>query len=382
MQRARRYRDEIDVWRTRDGDAILAVGRGICDRWELGFEIAPEARGRGLGRRVAAAARGLVPAGTPVWAQVAPGNAASLRAVIAAGFVTGSSRGPVPARIGSVRPDETEPSMPDELEHVLTTRADDGVAELQLNRPPMNPLSRAMLGAIRDAARELAADADVKAVVVTGSDQAFAAGADIDEFDDGEAARVIGMAFREAFDAIAAIPRPVIAAIQGYALGGGLELAMACDLRVASENARVGQPEILLGIIPGAGGTQRLARLVGAARAKELIWSGRQVRADEALAIGLVDRVVPKRRGPARRAALGRGARQRRGRGDGAREARDRRGARASARRGHRPRSTRVRGGVRHRGRGHRSRVVPRARPREGALRRSLGRGECAAAWC
>src|SRR6476620_1588041 len=115
--------------------------------------------------------------------------------------------------------------MPDEPEeHVLTTRADDGVVELQLNRPPMNPLSRAMLGAIRDAARELAADAEVKAVVVTGSDRAFAAGADIDEFDDGEAARVIGMAFREAFDAIAAIPRPVIAAIQGYALGGGLEL--------------------------------------------------------------------------------------------------------------------------------------------------------------
>ena len=105
--------------------------------------------------------------------------------------------------------------MPDEPEeHVLTTRADDGVAELQLNRPPMNPLSRAMLGAIRDAARELAADAEVKAVVVTGSDRAFAAGADIDEFGDGEAARVIGMAFREAFDAIAAIPRPVIAAIQ------------------------------------------------------------------------------------------------------------------------------------------------------------------------
>jgi hypothetical protein len=86
VERARRYRDEIDVWRTRDGDAILAVGRGICDRWELGFEITPDARGRGLGRRVAAAARALVPAGAPVWAQVAPGNAASLRAVVAAGF--------------------------------------------------------------------------------------------------------------------------------------------------------------------------------------------------------------------------------------------------------------------------------------------------------
>jgi enoyl-CoA hydratase/carnithine racemase len=183
--------------------------------------------------------------------------------------------------------------MPDEQELVTTARHDDGVAELHLNRPPMNPLSTAMLGALRDAARALAADADVKAVIVTGSDRAFAAGADIDEFGDGEAARAIGAAFRAAFDAVAAIPRPVIAAIQGYALGGGLELAMACDLRVASENARVGQPEILLGIIPGAGGTQRLARLVGPARAKELIWSGRQVRADEALALGIVDRVVP-----------------------------------------------------------------------------------------
>jgi enoyl-CoA hydratase len=139
----------------------------------------------------------------------------------------------------------------------------------------------------------LTGDDDVKAVVVTGSDRAFAAGADIDEFGDGEAARQIGIAFREAFDAIAAMPRPVIAAIGGYALGGGLELAMACDLRVAGERARVGQPEILLGIIPGAGGTQRLPRLVGAARAKELVWSGRQVKSEEARAIGLVDRVVP-----------------------------------------------------------------------------------------
>jgi enoyl-CoA hydratase/carnithine racemase len=177
--------------------------------------------------------------------------------------------------------------------YVLTERDDDGVVRVQLNRPPMNPLSQALLRELRDAARSLAGDASVKAVVVVGSEKAFAAGADIDEFGDQETARRIAAGFREAFDALASIPRPVIAAIRGYALGGGLELAMACDLRVAADTARVGQPEILLGIIPGAGGTQRLARLVGPARAKELVWSGRQVRADEALAIGLVDKVVP-----------------------------------------------------------------------------------------
>jgi enoyl-CoA hydratase/carnithine racemase len=176
---------------------------------------------------------------------------------------------------------------------VLTERHNDGVVLVRLNRPPMNALSQAMLGALRDAARGLAADTTVNAVVVGGSEKALAAGADIAEFGDQDAATRIALGFREAFDAVEAIPRPVIAAIRGYALGGGLELAMACDLRVAADNARVGQPEILLGIIPGAGGTQRLPRLVGPARAKELVWSGRQVRAEEAHVIGLVDKVVP-----------------------------------------------------------------------------------------
>ncbi len=182
--------------------------------------------------------------------------------------------------------------MADDL--VLTERTPDDIVVLRLNNGPMNPLSHALLDRLRELADEVGGDATVKAVVVTGSDRAFAAGADISEFSGQEAARVIAGAFRAAFDAVAAIPRPVIAAIRGYALGGGLELACACDLRVAGESARLGQPEILLGIIPGAGGTQRLTRLVGPARAKEMIWSGRQVRADEALAIGLVDRVVPK----------------------------------------------------------------------------------------
>jgi enoyl-CoA hydratase len=173
---------------------------------------------------------------------------------------------------------------------VLTEQHDNGVVLLRLNNPPMNALSIAVLNALRDAAKAIGPE--TKAVVVAGGDKAFAAGADISEFGDQDVARTIATAFREAFDAVAAIRRPVIAAIHGYALGGGLELACACDFRMAGETARMGQPEILLGIIPGAGGTQRLTRLIGPARAKDLIFSGRQVRAEEALSIGLVDRVA------------------------------------------------------------------------------------------
>src|SRR5690348_12278414 len=178
-------------------------------------------------------------------------------------------------------------------ESVHIDRQADGVAVLRIDRPPLNALSSALLDEITSSARDLGGDPDVKAVVVLGGAKAFAAGADITEFGGPDEARAIGRRFRDAYDAIGEIPRPVIAAINGVALGGGLELALACDLRLAADNARVGQPEILLGVIPGAGATQRLPRLVGPARAKELIWSGRQVQADEALAMGLVDRVVP-----------------------------------------------------------------------------------------
>jgi Enoyl-CoA hydratase/carnithine racemase len=181
--------------------------------------------------------------------------------------------------------------MADDL--VLLESHPGGVTALRLNRPPMNALSQALLRAIGDAAEELRAAPSVTAVVMFGSEKALAAGADIKEFGDQAAARAICLTFRRAFDGIAAIPRPVIAAVRGFALGGGMELALACDLRIAADTARFGQPEILLGIIPGAGGTQRLPRLIGPARAKELIFSGRQVKAPEALAIGLVDRVVP-----------------------------------------------------------------------------------------
>jgi enoyl-CoA hydratase/carnithine racemase len=179
--------------------------------------------------------------------------------------------------------------VPDLL-HVA--RLDHDVVHVRLDHPPLNALSSALLGEIADVFTGLADDPSVKAVVVSGNEKALAAGADISEFGGPDEARAVAAAFRRAFDAITALPRPVIAAITGYALGGGLELAMACDLRVAADTARVGQPEILLGISPAAGATQRLPRLVGPARAKELVWSGRQVRADEALAIGLVDRVA------------------------------------------------------------------------------------------
>ena len=132
------------------------------------------------------------------------------------------------------------------------------------------------------------------AVVIFGGDMVFAAGADIKEMEQMSYADMVfhSRRLQSAFTAVARIPKPTVAAITGYALGGGCELAMTCDFRVAAKNAKLGQPEILLGLIPGAGGTQRLSRLVGPAKAKDLVYSGRFVSADEALAIGLVDEVV------------------------------------------------------------------------------------------
>ncbi|MDP1820108.1 MAG: enoyl-CoA hydratase/isomerase family protein [Acidimicrobiales bacterium] len=184
---------------------------------------------------------------------------------------------------------------------VSVERRDDGVAVLRLDNPKVNALSSELLRQLEAAAEGLRQDPP-GAVVVTGGDRLFAAGADISEFrsaedptqvvDHDDAAR-LGQHFLRALNAVADIPRATIAAISGFALGGGCELALACDFRVASEKAKLGQPEVLLGIIPGGGGTQRLARLVGPARAKDLVFTGRQVDAAEALAMGLVDEVVP-----------------------------------------------------------------------------------------
>ncbi len=171
----------------------------------------------------------------------------------------------------------------------------EGVGTLRLDRPKMNALDAAMQEEIRAAAIEASERDDVKAVVVYGGERVFAAGADIKEMATMGYTDMVTRSgqLQSSFTAVARIPKPVVAAVTGYALGGGCELALCADVRFAAEDAVLGQPEILLGIIPGAGGTQRLSRLVGPSRAKELIFSGRFVKADEALAIGLVDRVLP-----------------------------------------------------------------------------------------
>jgi len=170
-----------------------------------------------------------------------------------------------------------------------------GIGTIRLDRPPMNPLSVQVQEEIRAAATEAGARRDVSAVIVYGGEKVFAAGADIKEMQTMSYTDMVdrGAALQSSLTAVARIPKPTVAAVTGYALGGGCELALACDFRIVGDNAKLGQPEILLGIIPGAGGTQRLSRLVGPAKAKEIIFSGRFVAAEEALAIGLVDRVVP-----------------------------------------------------------------------------------------
>jgi enoyl-CoA hydratase len=170
-----------------------------------------------------------------------------------------------------------------------------GVATIRLDRPPMNAINSQVQEELRAAAAQVAADEAIRSVVVYGGEKVFAAGADVKEFAGQSHAELVRDAPRvqSSIDAIARIPKPVIAAVTGYALGGGCELALTADFRVSADSAKWGQPEILLGIIPGAGGTQRLSRLVGPSKAKDLCFTGRFVAAEEALRIGLVDQVVP-----------------------------------------------------------------------------------------
>jgi len=181
------------------------------------------------------------------------------------------------------------------LGEFVRVEIDQAIATIRLERPPMNALNAQVQDEIAAAAAEVSADGGVRAVVLYGGPKVFAAGADIKEMADVSYARMAADSRRlqASFTAVAKIPKPVVAAVTGYALGGGLELALCADFRVAGQGARVGQPEILLGVIPGAGGTQRLPRLVGPARAKDIVFTGRFVDAAEALAIGLVDQVVP-----------------------------------------------------------------------------------------
>ncbi|MER8012177.1 enoyl-CoA hydratase/isomerase family protein [Streptomyces sp. NPDC094149] len=172
---------------------------------------------------------------------------------------------------------------------------DGAVGILRLDRPPLNVLDRAAQLALRAAAEQATGDERIRAVVLYGGPTAFSAGGDIKEMAAMTHAEMVAHApvLQGAFDAVAAIPKPVVAAINGPALGGGCELALTADARICGTEARLGLPEVLLGVIPGAGGTQRLPRLIGPAKAKELIFTGRQVKAEEALELGLVDQVVP-----------------------------------------------------------------------------------------
>ncbi|HET7684418.1 MAG TPA: enoyl-CoA hydratase-related protein [Marmoricola sp.] len=178
---------------------------------------------------------------------------------------------------------------------LVRLEVEDGVGTIRLDRPKMNALNSQMQEEIRAAAQEATDRDDVKAVVVYGGERVFAAGADVKEFAQMSHTDMVkrSAGLSSSIGSVSRIPKPVVAAITGYALGGGCELALSADVRIAADDATLGQPEILLGIIPGAGGTQRLARLVGPSRAKDIVFTGRFVKADEALAIGLVDRLVP-----------------------------------------------------------------------------------------
>ena len=182
------------------------------------------------------------------------------------------------------------------MPNTIMVQREEPIAVVQLNRPDvLNALNEELMGELLDALRALDDDLAIRCIVLTGSDKAFAAGADIKEtFVTATPVTMLAQDLTTKWEGIRKIKKPIIAAVSGYALGGGCELAMTCDIIVASETAQFGQPEINLGIIPGAGGTQRLTRAVGKSVAMELILTGRRFKADEAKAIGLVAQVYPQ----------------------------------------------------------------------------------------
>lgn len=181
--------------------------------------------------------------------------------------------------------------MPHEF---ILTRIENRVGLVQLNRPKvLNALNRGLMAELMDALEQFNRDADVGAIVISGNEKAFAAGADIKEMANASPVDMLDNPFIDYWDRLRKIGKPVIAGVSGFALGGGCELMMACDMVIASESAKLGQPEINLGVIPGAGGTQRLTKAVGKAIAMEMVLNGRLLTANEALHYGLVNRVVP-----------------------------------------------------------------------------------------
>lgn len=182
-------------------------------------------------------------------------------------------------------------------EQIILSEIRDGVALLRINRPKaLNALNSELMKALMDLLDEYDANEQVGAMLITGDERAFAAGADINEMADSSSIDMLLKEHIAPFDRIQQITKPVIAAVSGWCLGGGNELAMSCDMIVASESAKFGQPEINLGVIPGAGGTQRLTKAVGKAIAMEMVLNNRTLSADEALAYGLVNRVAPVER--------------------------------------------------------------------------------------
>jgi enoyl-CoA hydratase len=181
------------------------------------------------------------------------------------------------------------------MEHILVNEQYEAfIALVQLNRPKeLNALNLQLMQELRDTLQQLDKNDNVRAIIITGNDQAFAAGADIKQMADKSAIDMLQIDQFSTWDQIRKTKKPVIAAVSGFALGGGCELAMTCDMIIASESAKFGQPEIKLGVIPGAGGTQRLTRAIGKAKAMELVLTGRFLSAEEALACGLINKVVP-----------------------------------------------------------------------------------------